>query len=133
MPKVAEADGFVFGCPVYTGTCTSLFITVMERFKAGIWKGNFSNKPVASVTVGTMPLGGHESTLQQMNNVTRYLEMIPVSVGLGACGISGLPYGPLAADDDGKIIGVKNDKYCQSQCVAVGRRVAEISVSHCCT
>jgi len=128
MPKVAEADAFVLGCPVYTGTCTSLFITVMERFKAGIWKGYFSNKPVGSVTVGTMPIGGHESTLQQMNNVTRYLEMIPVTVGLGACGISGPPYGPLAADDDGRLIGVKNDKYSQWQCVCVGRRVAEITV-----
>jgi multimeric flavodoxin WrbA len=128
MPKVAKADAFVFGCPVYTGTCTSLFITVMERFKAGIWKSYFSNKPVGSITVGTMPIGGHESTLQQMNNVTRYLEMIPVPVGLGACGISGPPYGPLAADDDGKLIGVKNDKYSQWQCVCVGRRVAEITV-----
>jgi len=128
MPKVAEADGFVLGCPVYTGTVTSLFMTVMERFKAGIWKGYFSNKPVGSVTVGTMPIGGHESTLQQMNNVTRYLEMIPVSVGLGACGISGPPYGPLAADDDGKTIAIKNDKYSHWQCVCVGRRVAEITV-----
>jgi multimeric flavodoxin WrbA len=128
MPKVAEADAFVLGCPVYTGTCTSLFITVMERFKAGIWKGYFSNKPVGSITVGTMPIGGHESTLQQMNNVTRYLEMIPVQVGLGACGISGPPYGPLAADDDGKLIGIKNDKYSQWQCVCVGRRVAEVAV-----
>lgn len=128
MPRVAEADAFVLGAPIYTGTVTSLFTTVMERLQAGIWKGYFSNKPVGSVTVGTMPLGGHESTLQQMNNVTRYLEMIPVPVGLGACGISGLPYGPLAADDNGKIIGVKNDKYAQWQCVCVGRRVAEITV-----
>ena len=128
MPKVAEADAFVFGCPVYTGTCTSLFITVMERFKAGIWKGWFSNKPVGSVTAATMPIAGQESTLQQMNNVTRYLEMIPVSVGLGASSISGPPYGPLAADDDGKLIGVKNDKYAHWQAVCVGRRVAEIAV-----
>lgn len=128
MPRVAEADAFIFGCPVYTGTCTSLFITVMERFKAGIWRGYFTNKPVGSVTVGTMPIGGHESTLQQMNNVTRYLEMIPVPAGLGACGISGPPYGPLAADDDGRLIGVKNDEYCQWQCVCVGRRIAEITI-----
>jgi multimeric flavodoxin WrbA len=128
MPRVAEADGFIFGSPVYTGTCTSQFITVMERFRAGIWKGYFTNKPVGTVTTATMPLAGQESTLQQMNNVSRFLEMIPVSAGLGASSISGPPYGPLAADDDGKMIGVKNDKYGQWQAVCVGRRVAEITV-----
>jgi multimeric flavodoxin WrbA len=128
MPKVAEASAFIFGCPVYTGTCTSLFITVMERFRAGIWKGYFTNKPVGSVTAATMPLAGQESLLQQMNNVAHFLEMIPVSVGLGACSISGYPYGPLAADDDGTQIGVKNDRNAQAQAVSVGRRVAEIAV-----
>ncbi|MBA7569987.1 hypothetical protein ES708_11732 [subsurface metagenome] len=54
--------------------------------------------------------------------------MIPVAAGLGAVSIAGLPYGPLAGDDDGKIIGVKNDKYGQRQAIGVGRRVAEIAV-----
>ena len=128
MPKVAEASGFIFGCPVYTGTCTSLFITVMERFQAGIWKGYFTNKPAGSVTAATMPLAGQESLLQEMNNVAHFLELIPVSVGLGASSISGYPYGPLAADDDGTVIGVKNDKNARVQAVSVGRRVAEIAV-----
>jgi multimeric flavodoxin WrbA len=125
---VAEADGFVFGAPVYTGTATSQYITVMERFRAGIWKGYFMNKPAGVVTTATMPMAGQDSTLQQMNNVARFLEMIPVSVGHGASSISGPPYGPLAADDDGKLIGVKNDEYGQYQAVCVGRRVAEIAV-----
>jgi multimeric flavodoxin WrbA len=128
MPKVAEADGFVFGCAVFNGTCTSQFITVMERFRAGIWKGYFTNKPAASIANATMQLAGQESLLQQMNNVTRFLEMIPVATGLGAVAIAGPPYGPLAANDDGKVIAAKNDTHGQRQSVLVGRRVAEFAV-----
>ena len=101
---------------------------MMERFQTGIWKGYFTNKPAGSVTAATMPLAGQESLLQEMNNVAHFLELIPVSVGLGASSISGYPYGPLAADDDGTVIGVKNDKNARVQAVSVGRRVAEIAV-----
>jgi multimeric flavodoxin WrbA len=128
MPKIAEADGFIFGCPVYNGTCTSQFMIVMERLRAGIWKGYFTNKPAGAISTATMNLAGQESLLQQMNNVIRYLEMIPVAAGLGAVSIAGLPYGPLAGDDDGKTIGVINDKPGQKQAIALGRRVAEIAV-----
>lgn len=128
MPRVAEADGFIFGCPVYNGTCTSQFMIVMERLRAGIWKGYFSNKPAGAVVTATMNLAGQESLLQQMNNVIRFLEMMPVAAGLGASSIAGLPYGPLAGEDDGKTIGVKNDKNARWQAVGVGRRVAEVAV-----
>ena len=128
-PKIEKADGFIFGSPVYTLSYTSKFRLLTERFAHGIWQpGHLSGKPVGAVTTATMPIGGQESCLMDMNNVLRAVEMIPVSWVFGAPGVSGPPYGPLPDGDDGHLIGQKKHRYGNWLAVLVGRRVAEFAV-----
>lgn len=126
-PKIAEADGFIFGSPVFTLSFSSKFRLLFERFVHGIWQGYFTNKPAAVVAVATMPIGGQESCLADMNNCIRGVEMIPIAWGHGAPGVTGVPYGPLPGDDDGKIVSQKKHRYGNWLAVLGGRRVAEIA------
>lgn len=128
LPKMAEADGFIFGSPVFTGSYTSKFITLFEHLRAGVKDGHFTSKPAGCVSVATMPTGGQDRCLESMDMSIRSLGMIPVHALFGCAGISGVPYGPLAGDDDGKVIAVKKDRFAQWTAILVGRRVAEVAV-----
>ncbi len=129
MPKMAEADGFVFGSPVFTGAFTSKFITLFERLRAGVKDGLFTDKPAGCAAVATMPMGGQDRTLEAMEICIRSVGMIPVHILCGCSGTSGIPYGPLPGDDDGTVIGVKKDRYSQWSSIQMARRVAEVAVS----
>lgn len=63
-----------------------------------------------------------------MNAVIQGMEMIPVSWKLGAPGCSGPPFGPIPAQDEGKVIGVKKDSEANKLALLVGRRVAEYAL-----
>jgi multimeric flavodoxin WrbA len=128
IPKIAEADGVIFGCPVFTGSYTSSFITLLEHLRAGIKDGAFTNKPAGTVTVATMMIAGQELCLGHMNMCIRSLGMIPVNWLNGACGVSGIPNGPLAGKDDGTVIALTKDRYAQWEAIFTGRRVAETAV-----
>lgn len=128
IPKLAEADGVVFGSPVFTGSYTSKFITLFEHLRAGIENRGFINKPAGTVTVATMMMGGQEVCLGHMNMCIRSLGMIPVNWLNGASGVSGIPYGPIAGEDDGNTIALKKDRFAQWEAIFTGRRVAEIAV-----
>ena len=128
MPKMKEADGFVFGAPTYSISFTSKYRLFTERFSPLIWEGSLTNKPAAAITVGEMPFGGQESCLLQMNRMIQANEMIPVGWYMGAPGVSGPPLGPAPADEDYHArIGVKNDRFGKWLTLLAGRRVAEIS------
>lgn len=128
IPKMAQADGFIFGSPVFTGSFTSRFLLLCERLRAGVKHGYFTDKPAGCVAVATMPMGGQDRCLESMEICTRALGMIPVHALFGCSGTSGVPYGPLSGDDDGTVIAVKNDRFAQWTSVLVGRRVAEVAV-----
>jgi multimeric flavodoxin WrbA len=128
MPKMAEADGFVFGSPVFTGSFTSKFIRLFERLRAGVKDGLFTDKPAGCVAVATMPMGGQDRTLEGMETCIRSVGMIPVHILCGCSGTSGVPYGPLPGDDDGTVIGVMKDRYSQWSSIQMARRVAEVAV-----
>lgn len=128
MPKLAEADGYIFGSPVFTGSYTSTFIKLFEHLRAGIKDGYWTNKPAGSITVATMPLGGQERCLEYMDMCIRSVGMIPAHWLFGCAGISGIPYGPLAEDDNMREIAVKKDRYAQWTSILTGRRVAELAV-----
>jgi multimeric flavodoxin WrbA len=128
MPKMAEADGFVFGSPVFTGAFTSKFIRLFERLRAGVKDGLFTGKPAGCAAVATMPMGGQDRTLEAMEICIRSVGMIPVHILCGCSGTSGVPYGPLPGDDDGTVIGVKKDRYSQWSSIQMARRVAEVAV-----
>lgn len=129
MPKMKEADGFIFGSPTYTMCFTSQFRLMTERISPLVWGGHLTNKPAASVTVGGIPFGGQESCLLDMNKIILAAEMIPSGWYMGAPGISGPPFGPLPdADDYHKRVGVKNDKFGKWLALIAGRRVTEVAV-----
>ncbi|UCB48846.1 MAG: NAD(P)H-dependent oxidoreductase, partial [Deltaproteobacteria bacterium] len=100
MPKMAQADGFVFGSPVFTGAFTSKFIRLFERLRAGVKDGLFTDKPAGCAAVATMPMGGQDRTLESMEICIRSVGMIPVHILCGCSGTSVVPYGPLPGDDD---------------------------------
>lgn len=129
MPKMKEANGFIFGAPTYTISYTSKYRLFSERFSPLVWGGNLTNKPAAAVTVGEMPFGGQESCLLDMNKMIQAAEMIPCGWYMGAPGVSGPPNGPAPADADYDTrIGVKNDKFGRWLALVAGRRVAEIAI-----
>ncbi len=128
IPQMAEADGFVFGSPVFTGSYTSKFISLFERLRAGV-KGNcYTDKPAGSVSVATMLMGGQDRCLESMDMCIRALGMIPVHALFGCSGISGIPNGPLPGEDKGRVIAAQNDRFAQWSAILVGRRVAEVAV-----
>lgn len=128
IPKMAKADGFVFGSPVFTGAFTSKFSMLFERLRAGVKDGLFTDKPAGCLAVATMPMGGQDRTLEAMEICIRSVGMIPAHILCGGSGTSGVPYGPLPGDDDGTEIAVKKDRYSQWSSIQMGRRVAEIAV-----
>ena len=128
LPRMREADGFIFGSPVFNLGYTSKFRSFFDRLRAGVRLGYFTNKPTGAVTTATNPMGGQESCLEFMNMGIQELEMIPVQWMNGATGVSGPPNGPLPADDDGTQIALKKDRMAQFLAALVGRRVAEVAV-----
>ncbi len=126
LPKIREADAFIFGSAVFNLGYTSKFRSLFDRLRAYVRLGYFTNKPAGAVAVGATPMGGQESCLEFMNMGIQGLEMIPVPWLNGATGVSGPPNGPLPADDDGTQIGVKKDRMAQFLAALVGRRVAEV-------
>ncbi|MFC2003157.1 flavodoxin family protein [Chloroflexota bacterium] len=79
MPKMAEADGYIFGSPVHTLSFTSQFRLFWERLCAGLWGDWFVNKPAATIAVGYGFFGGEESCLNDMNACITLMQMIPIS------------------------------------------------------
>jgi multimeric flavodoxin WrbA len=126
LPRMREADAFIFGSPVFNLGYTSKFRSLFDRLRAYARLGYFTNKPAGAVAVGANPMGGQESCLKFMNMGIEELGMIPVPWLNGATGVSGPPNGPLPADDDGTQIGVKKDRMAQFLAALVARRVGEV-------
>ncbi len=129
MPKMKEADGFIFGSPTYTWSISSQFRLFSERFSPLLWGGHLTGKPAAAVTVGEMPFGGQETCLNHMNTIIHASEMLCVSWYAGATAVSGPPAGPLPSDKDyGTRVGVKGDRFANWLAIYNGRRVAEYAL-----
>lgn len=128
-PKMREADGFIFGSPVFSWSYTSKFRRFTERLSPLVWEGSLTGKPAAAIAVGEMPFGGQETCLQHMNTIIHASEMLCVSWYAGVPGISGPPKGPKPGDPDySKRIGVAEDRLARWLAVYNGRRVAEYAV-----
>ena len=129
IPKMFEADGFVFGSPTFTWSYTSKFRLFTERWSPLMWGGGTTGKPAAAITVGEMPFGGEETCLHHMNQILHASEMLPVSWYAGVTGVSGPPRGPHPSDKDYSArIGASKDRFARWLAVYNGRRVAEYAV-----
>ena len=131
IPKCKEADGFIFGSPVFSWSYTSKFRLFAERFSPILWTYGFTGKPVAAITVGEIPFGGQETCLQHMHQIFHATELLDVSWYAGVTGVSGPPGGPAPSDPDySSRIGVRKDRLASWLAVYNGRRVAEYAVMH---
>ena len=125
-PILERADAIIFGVPVFIMGVTGIYRNFMDRLRQYVHTGGFLWKVGAAVTVAYGRNAGQESTLSEVHTSIRALQMIAVGgAGHGASGCSGLPYGPIPWEDDGKVIAVKNDPYAIGGAMIVGKRVAD--------
>ena len=127
-PILERADAIIFGVPVFIMGVTGLYRNFMDRCRQYVHTGGFLWKVGAAVTVAYGRNAGQESTLLEVHTSIRALQMIAIGgAGHGASGCSGLPYGPIPWEDDGKVIAVKNDPYAIGGAMIVGKRVADVA------
>lgn len=115
MPKMAAADGYIFGSPVYTLSFTSRFRLFWERLCGGFWKGWFNQKPATVIAVGYGFIGGQESCLNDMNTCIHASEMVAVSWAHGTAAVVGT--------DSARV-----NQGARFRAVMNARRVAELAV-----
>lgn len=127
-PLLEEADAIIFGVPVFIMGVTGIYRAFMDRLRKYVHTGGFLWKVGAAITVAYGRNAGQESTLSEVHTSMRALQMITVGgAGHGASGCSGLPYGPIPWEDDGKVIACKNDPYAIGGSMIVGKRVADVA------
>lgn len=78
LSKAKDADGFVFGSPVYFASANGALISFMDRaFYVGLGTGVFALKPAASVVSARR--GGTTATFDQMNKYYTISQMPVIS------------------------------------------------------
>jgi len=142
LKKEIEADGFIWGSPVFYQGVTSQFKMWLDRHECiGSATGApLRNKPVGCVTVGACRSGGQIQAIEDMFRAAYMLDMIPIGAGAvgpfrasagihGACGVQcGWPEtGDEKFFDPGAKDWVKYDKLAISNCLVLGERVAEMA------
>lgn len=117
MPKIAAADGFVFGSSVTNRSYSIKFGLLAERLTAARYKGYLTGKPVTSIASGyEARAGGQELCMNQMGAIMASLEMIRTGWAIGSFIVSGPPY-------EGR-----KDYFGLRVTVLGGRKVAELAV-----
>jgi multimeric flavodoxin WrbA len=90
LPKIKEADGFVFGSSVHNLTYSTKFALLADRLNAALFQGYLSRKPATALTCGNEQReGGQLSCIGEMGTVLVALEMLPIGWGASACGWGG--------------------------------------------
>lgn len=85
-PLLKNAEGFIFGTPVYNGGLSAQTKTIMDRCRALFAENKdiFRNKVGVAVAVGGDRIGGQELAIQQI--LTFYILNGMIPVGGGAFG-----------------------------------------------
>jgi len=133
-----EADGIIFGSPVYWMSVTAQLKAFMDRSMGVEALGYpFRNKVMGCLTIAFDRNGGQEHTIREMLNWSMMHDMIPVGVGpertpkgiggyLGAMALQGFPYPISSGAPDGPKA-IRQDDVGMFATKNVGRRVAEMS------
>lgn len=119
--KLLQADGFIFGSPVYQMSPTALIQAFMNRFRPlgrYISKGHWATRVGGAIAIGGTRHGGQETTLESINNFFFCNGMTVVSGGIFAYN------GGSVWSNDKKEEGAKEDEVGLSTARVVGRRVA---------
>ncbi len=138
VQKIYQADGVIFGCPVYYMSVTAQMKAFMDR-SMGVEALGYAwrNKVAGFVTVAYDRNGGQEHTLRDMQTWAFMHDMIPLSVGpersskgtgayLGAAGCQGYPY-PVSNSMPGMGEAVRQDDVGMYAAKCVGWRTAEMA------
>jgi multimeric flavodoxin WrbA len=135
---ILEADGIIFGCPVYFMSVTAQLKAFMDRSMGVEALGYpFRNKVAGFVTIAFDRHGGHEHTIREMLNWAMMHDMITVGVGperppkgiggyIGAMALQGFPYPISSGAPDGPKA-IRNDDVGMFATRNLGKRVAEMA------
>ncbi len=133
-----EADGIIFGCPVYFMSVTAQLKAFMDRSMGVEALGYpFRNRVIGCATIAFDRNGGHEHTIREMLNWSMMHDMIPVGVGperppkgiggyIGAMALQGFPY-PVSSGAPNGPKAIRDDEVGMFATKNLGRRVAEMT------
>ncbi|MBQ7951193.1 MAG: flavodoxin family protein [Clostridia bacterium] len=68
LQKCAEADGIVFGSPVYFGSMSAQLKCFFDKTRDARAKKVFLGKPACAISVGATKYGGQQSTLRAIQD-----------------------------------------------------------------
>jgi len=135
---INEADGIIFGNPVYYMSVTAQLKAFMDRSMGVEALGYpWRNKVAGFLTVAFDRNGGQEHTIRDMQTWAMMHDMLVVSVGperpakgiggyLGAMACQGFPY-PVSSSKPNGIQAIREDEVGMYATKCVGWRVAEIA------
>lgn len=138
VKKVNEADGIIFGNPVYYMSVTAQLKAFMDRTMGVEALGYpWRNKVAGFLTCAFDRNGGHEHTIREMLNWAMMHDMMVVSVGperpatgiggyIGAMALQGFPY-PVSSGASEGPRAIRNDPVGIFATRCVGHRVAEMA------
>jgi len=122
IDKMAEADGMIWGAPVWTHAIPPQIINLTSRCRYHVFfTGDFRNIVLGTVTVSWMGVG-EEFALMTMESIGSNWLMLPVARGWGK--VSQLAFGKRPAHLEN---GVLDDSMGMVRIRLVGTRVAEIA------
>jgi len=138
LKELLDADGYIFGAPVYWGGMTPLMKMLIDRTHPIYAVGRaLRNRPAGAVTMGLARSGGQEHVIAEFHRQFIFHDMIPVGVqpiwpveGMaspwGVCGQQGWP-ASIGSTVKGNLKGVKQDKIALACARVMGKRVAELA------
>lgn len=128
-PLIAEADGLIFGTPVYIGRLSWLMAAFIDRMRAlgegryygirGPLGGVLQDKVIAAASVAWVRYGGVETAMLSTLMAGMIFDAIITTGGFG------LGVGAVSASPLGQTLAVSKDRVTLSSANTVGRRVAE--------
>jgi multimeric flavodoxin WrbA len=123
-PKIAEADGYILGSPVYQMNMSGQMLTFLNRWRP-LWPlikdGHLKTRVGGALVVGGTRHGGQENALEAINNFFMCFGMLPVTGGPWAYN------GGAVWSQDKKEQGVRDDEVGLATVRALGRRVGEVA------
>lgn len=104
---VIWAEGYVFTCPIHTGTFSAAMKYFIDEYHGYAVEGLFLNKPFTAMTIGKIYHAGAETIIQHLYSVVMHwgVLIVPTSIIYGELnGHNGNPYGlSFLVDDTNKL------------------------------
>ncbi|HEY3316751.1 MAG TPA: flavodoxin family protein [Bacillota bacterium] len=124
LDKMAAADGFILGSPVYEGSMSGQLKTMLDRLRPTylVYDNGFRNKVGGAIAVGGDRNGGVESTIKGILDFYHIFEVITVG-GIAPGG----NYGGTVWSQDRRAEGAKADENGMETVRKLGRRVAQVT------